>query len=314
MVKVDEFYFDSRDKRTKIHAVRWTPNTEIKCVLQIVHGMSEYIERYDEFARFMAAEGVLVVGCDHLGHGKTANSEEELGYFCENDAATVVVRDVHRLKKLVQEENIGKPYFLLGHSMGSYITREYMFRYSKGIDGILLTGSDWKPDFQGNLCKFMSKLLAVFYGWKHKSPMLNHLAFDRNSKKITNRRTENDWICANPEVVDKYNADDKCGFIFTLNGFYTLGQFAVDCNKKENLAKIRKDLSVYLLSGAKDPAGGYGSYVEKIQKAFLAAGMTDVKMKLYENDRHEILNEKDRFAVYEDVLKFVLDQTARQKK
>ncbi len=301
MDKKDEFYFDSRDKKTKIHAVRWTPEGDVKCILVIVHGMAEHIERYDEFARFLNTEGVLVVGCDHLGHGKTVNSKEELGYFCEGDAATVLVRDVHRMKKLVQADHIGKPIFLLGHSMGSLIARNYMFRYSTGIDGIILTGCAWQPDGKAHFAKAFASFQAVFYGWKHRSMLLDGMVFQGFTKRIRKPITRKDWICSNHDVVDKYYADEFCGFPFTLNGIYTVAELDLEANKKENNNKIRKDLPVYLLSGAEDPTSGYGAFLDTIIRYFQEAGMSDLTKKLYENDRHEILNEDDRFVVYEDI-------------
>ena len=145
MITRETFTYDSRDeKKTKIHAVKWIPERDKPiCVVQILHGMAEHMERYDEFARFLAEQGILVVGNDHLGHGKTVSENDGVyGYFCEQDPATVVVRDVHRLKKIIQEEYLGVPYILMGHSMGSFMVRDYLTRYGTGIDGaiILSTG------------------------------------------------------------------------------------------------------------------------------------------------------------------------------
>ena len=129
MVKKEEFTFDSRDGATKIHAVRWVPEGKVVCILQIIHGMAEYVERYEQLAQYLGEKGILVTGDDHLGHGKSVGEEGAYGYFCEQDPATVVVRDVHRLKKITQEEYPGIPYVILGHSMGSFILRNYLFRY-----------------------------------------------------------------------------------------------------------------------------------------------------------------------------------------
>ena len=141
-MKKEEFTFASRDNVTKIHAVRWLPESEnIQGIIQIVHGMAEYVERYEELAEFLTGKGYLVTGEDHLGHGKSVPEGGVKGYFCEQDPATVVVRDVHRLKKMTQELYPGVPYFILGHSMGSFITRNYIYRYGTGIQGAIIMGT-----------------------------------------------------------------------------------------------------------------------------------------------------------------------------
>ena len=146
MINKEEFYFDSRDGVHKIYAVKWVPDSgKPVCIVQIVHGMAEHISRYEAFATYLANKGILVVGDDHLGHGKTVNSGEPYGYFCKEDAATVLVRDEHRLKKMMQEQYVGIPYIILGHSMGSYITRNYLMRYGSGIDGAILLGTGMQP-------------------------------------------------------------------------------------------------------------------------------------------------------------------------
>lgn len=140
-MKKEEIFFLSRDGKTKIHAVKWIPEGKPVCILQIVHGMAEYIERYERLALVLTRQGILVTGEDHLGHGKSVGENGIYGYFCAHDPATVVVRDVHRLKKMVQEQYPGVPYLLLGHSMGSFILRNYLSRYGSGIDGAIVMGT-----------------------------------------------------------------------------------------------------------------------------------------------------------------------------
>ena len=141
MIK-EEFYFDSRDGESRIHAVRYTPDDgNVKGIVQVVHGMAEYVERYENLAEFLTARGILVTGEDHLGHGKSVAEGGTYGYFCEQDPATVVVRDVHRLKKITEESYPEVPYVILGHSMGSFITRNYLCRYGKGVDGAVIVGT-----------------------------------------------------------------------------------------------------------------------------------------------------------------------------
>ena len=142
MSRKEEFYFDSRDGEHRLHAVKWIPEAQKPvCVVQIIHGMTEYVDRYDEFADYLAKRDILVVGDDHLGHGKSVREGETYGYFCREDAATVLVRDEHRLKKMTQEQYAGVPYIILGHSMGSFILRNYLTRYGSGIDGAVIMGT-----------------------------------------------------------------------------------------------------------------------------------------------------------------------------
>lgn len=316
MVKKEELYYDSRDNVSKIHAVQWIPDIEKPlCILQIVHGMAEYIERYDEFARAMAAKGILVAGEDHLGHGKSVGGEGVYGYFCERDAATVVVRDTHRLKKMIQEKYPGVPYIILGHSMGSFILRNYLCRYGTGIQAAVIVGTGMQPRLLlmvGNAVAAVQKLLC---GSRHPSGLLNALSFGTYNKRIKNNRTAMDWLSRDEKAVDDYIADPLCGFTFTVNGFQTIFELVGRLHKKENLKKMPQNLPVYFISGAEDPVGGYGKGVEAACRSFRDTGMKNVQIKLYGNDRHEIINELDRAQIYEDIyswIQSVLQQLLQQ--
>ncbi len=279
MITKEELYFDSRDNKNKIHAVKWLPEADRPvCILQIIHGMAEYVERYEEFAQNMAARGALVTGEDHLGHGKSVGEEGRYGYFCERDAATVAVRDAHRLKKTVQEQYPGVPYFVLGHSMGSFILRNYLCRYGTGIQGAVVVGTG----------------------------MLNALSFGGYNKRIRKARTPMDWLSRDEKTVDAYLKDPLCGFTFTVNGFQTLLELVARLYQSGNLEKMPKELPVLFVSGAEDPVGDYGKGVERAYQSFLDVGMKNVKKKLYENDRHELLNEVDRKQVYEDIWQWIM--------
>lgn len=306
MIKREEFYYDSRDGIHKIHAVKWIPQTdEIKCVVQIVHGMAEHIDRYDDFAKYLAEKGMLVIGNDHLGHGKSVDNQAEYGYFCKKDALTVVVRDVHRLKKIVQEENPGKPFFIIGHSMGSLILRNYLFRYGKGIDGAVLSGTASHPSVKIISGKLLLHLIALFKGEKYRSKLADSLLNGNANARIADKRTEYDWLSTDEEVVDKYIADDACGFRFTINGFLTLIQSVDNLNKKKYLANMPKELPVLFLAGTDDPVGAYTDGVKRAYEQFQQMGMKHIQLKFYEGSRHEILNEKKKQEVYEDIYAFL---------
>lgn len=307
MVKKEELYFDSRDNENRIHAVQWIPDSKAPiCILQIIHGMAEYIERYDDFAVSMAEKGILVVGEDHLGHGRSVGENGTYGYFCEQDAATVLVRDSHRLKKIIQEQYPGVPYIILGHSMGSFILRNYLCRYGTGIQAAIIvgTGMQAKPVLLGG--KAVAAVQKLLKGSKYPGNRLNDMAFGNFNKRIRPKRTEMDWLTKDNKIVDAYIADKLCGFTFTVNGFQTLFELVSRLYKKENLEKMPKDLPVIFMAGTEDPVGDYGKGVKKACRSFLSVGMEKVQMKLYDGDRHEIINETDRQKVYEDIYLWIL--------
>lgn len=305
-MKKEEFYFPSRDNRTKIHALRWTPETDRPvCIVQIVHGMAEYADRYEEFARFLTDRGVVVTGEDHLGHGKSAVEGKNYGYFCEQDPATVVVRDVHRLKKMTQEAYPGVPYILLGHSMGSFIVRNYLCRYGSGIDGALILGTGMQPAALLAVSKLTAGIQKLFYGDNHISRLIDRGAFGAYNKKIPSPNTAMDWLSRDEAKVKEYMEDPLCGFTFTVNGFSTLFTLISRIRKKENLEKIPKNLPVHFASGDADPVGNYGKGVRAAYDSLKKAGMNQLSLKLYESDRHELLNEKDRGQVMEDFWQWI---------
>ena len=308
MVKKEEFTFDSRDGETKLHAVRWVPEGKALCILQIVHGMAEYIERYEELAQFLAQKGILVTGDDHLGHGKSVPEDGTYGYFCEQDPATVVVRDVHRLKKMTQEDYPGVPYVILGHSMGSFILRNYLFRYGTGIEGAIICGTGSQPQMLVKVCQAVAAIQGVFLGDAHVAKMIDKLAFGNYNKKISNAKTPFDWLCRDEKIVDAYMKDKWCGFTFTVNGFKTLFRLLDRLNQKDNLAKMPKGLPVYFIAGDMDPVGNYGEGVKKAYEDFCQAGMEKATIKLYPGGRHELLNEMNKIQVYGEIYTWIMER------
>lgn len=305
-MRKEEFQFLSRDNQTQIHAVRWIPDVERPvCIVQIVHGMAEYVERYEEFARFLTQKGVLVTGEDHLGHGGSIRQDKNPGYFCSQDPATVVVRDVHRLKKLTQEAYPGIPYFILGHSMGSFITRNYLCRYGSGIDGAVIMGTGMQPTALLGVTKALVRLQKLFFGENHISPFMDRCAFDSYNKKIKNVRTSMDWLTKEDAVVDAYLMDPLCGFTFTVNGFGTLTELIWRLHKQKNLKRIPQELPIFMVSGEEDPVGAYGKGVLKAYTSMKKAGVQNIALKMYSGDRHELLNETDREQVMQDIWNWI---------
>lgn len=305
-VKREEFWYDSRDEVTKIHAVRWDNGSEKKkAIVQIVHGMTEHAMRYDAFAEFLAARDILVVANDHLGHGMTRREDVPYGYFCRRDPATVVVRDVHRLKKLTQERYPGVPIIIVGHSMGSFILRNYMTRYGTGIDGVVLVGTGQQSPFLAGAGAAFVRFLSLFMGQKHVAKQIDAAMSRQFNKKCRPQRTKADWLNSQPEEVDLRQRDGLCGNPFTLNGFWTLFTLVRRACLPEAVKKTPKDLPVLFVSGKEDPVGDYGEGVLRARGLFEDGGMTDVTCRLYEGARHEILLEKQKDEVWNEIFTFV---------
>lgn len=314
MVK-EEFYYDSRDKKSRLHAVRYTPDDRdsVRCIVQIVHGMAEYVERYEEFAEFLTERGIVVVGEDHMGHGKSVGKDGRYGYFCEQDPATVLVRDVHRLKKATAELYPNVPYVMVGHSMGSFITRNYMFRYGTGIDGAVILGTGMQHRAVLVLSRTVAAIQGMIFGSDKKGKLLDKLAFGAYNRRIANPATAADWLSRDGERVRQYLEDPLCGFMFTINGFQTLFELISRLYHSENLERIPKKLPVFLASGDADPVGDYGKGVRKAYISLRAVGLEDIKVKLYEGGRHELLNETNRQDVMQDIYRWMEKKILRDR-
>lgn len=300
-----DVYYPSHDGKTTIHACIWKPEGEIKGVVQIIHGMCEYAARYAPFAEFLTSRGYLVCADDHLGHGQSVLGEEYLGYFNDKRDTGIVIEDIRALQLSVRKQTGDKPYFILGHSMGSFFCRKYISLYGSDFDGAIIMGSGFKDKLTLGTALFMVRLNALFFGWKHRSKLITKLAFGNYNKKFKPARTDNDWLSENAQNVDDYNADKLCGFTFTNNGYAGLFGIIRDACSKGTIEAVPKDLPVYFVAGADDPVGDYGKGVKKAYEKFKKAGVKDVSITLYEHSRHEILNDNCREKVSEDILAFI---------
>ena len=292
----------SADGKTRVVYKKWTDDeTPAHGVLQLAHGMAEYIARYDAFARYMAANGYVVYGSDHLGHGDTAKTPDELGYFAESGGYKLLTDDLKSLTDIARAENPSLPLALLGHSMGSFVARLYAATYSKAADALILSGTSG-PNPAGSLGILAVNLLSLFKGERHRSKFINNLAFGAYNKKYGEVKTPFDWLSANEQNVREYIADERCGFVFTLSAFRDLFRLLGAISGAGWAAKLRKNLSVLLVSGEEDPVGAFGAGVRKVRDTLSAAGVSDVTLKLYDGMRHEILNETGKEHVWADIL------------
>lgn len=299
------FTFLSNDGKTAVHAVKWTPESgEYKAILQITHGMVEFIERYAPFAEFLTTKGYMVVGHDHIGHGQSVASQEDWGFFCEGTPSDVVVEDIHKLRCLIQEDNPDVPYFMLGHSMGSFMLRKYLAIHNEKLRGAIIMGTGFTPENMTNLALKLTGFVGKIRGARYRSKFIQGLAFGADYKgfDMTGENPENSWLTKDVEIVKAYYKEPRCTYMFTVNGYKGLFEAVnYSCNP-ENAAKIPKKLPLFIVSGEQDPVGGLGKGVKESYDMYKEAGMLDLTYKLYENDRHEILNETDKQIVYEDLL------------
>lgn len=304
-----ELIYKSRDGITQIHATQWLPEERPpKAILQIIHGMKEYVERYDAFARYAADRGFIVVGEDHLGHGNTISSNKDLGYFAASDADTILIKDAHRLKKTIQAEFPGLPYFIYGFSMGSFIARKYMTMYGEGIDGVILSGTGWIPESLIRAGISGVSLLTKIKGEHYRSKSIERAVFGKFNERLKDPKSEFDWLCTDEVVIDRFVMDPKCNFRFTLNGYDTLLKLIKYIQEPKNAKRIPENLPVMFMSGMLDPLGDYGEGVKKTAEFYMVNGMQNVGIKLYDDMRHEIHNELRKHIVYLDVLEWLESQ------
>jgi len=300
------FTFASTDRRTRIHAVCWrNENVKPHAVVQLIHGMVEHIERYEEFAEYLADRGFIVVGHDHLGHGRSVVSEEEYGFFAEDQPALVLLQDIHRLRIATASKFPELPYYMIGHSMGSYLLRRYLSSQGDGLAGAVIMGTGWENEIALTGGLRIIRREADKNGWHYRSDNIRKLTQGKYYKNFdtTGEDYSASWLSKNEENVRAYFEDPKCNFLFTLNGYFALLSTVKFDVQKKNIEAIPKDLPILIVSGEDDPVGQLGKGVKKTYNAFVKAGIRDVSCKLFKNDRHEILNETDR----QDVYKYLYD-------
>lgn len=304
----EDFHFLSKDGKTKIHGVRWMPEDGVvHGVIQLVHGMQEYIGRYEEFANFLTGHSFLVVGHDHLGHGESVRDQGHLGYFCKSKPSDVLVADMHQVTAITKRSYPGLPYFIFGHSMGSYLLRKYLTVYSDDVDGAIICGTGSVPDASCYAGMAVCAFIAGFRGWHYRSSLVQKAAFGKSYAKfcMDGSVPENSWLCKDVARVKKYYSDPLCTFDFTLNGYWGLFSTVAYDNQEKYVKQVRPDLPLFLISGSEDPVGDGGIGVKRVYQQYKKAGLSDVTMKLYEGDRHELVNELDRENVYADIWEWV---------
>ncbi len=302
-----DFWYDSKGMG-KIHGCRWTPEVKVKAVVQIVHGIAEFVERYDTFAEFLNSHGILVVAEDHMGHGQSISGGSIQGYF--HGGWFTAVADTYQLLEDTRKEFPDVPYILFGHSMGSFFARTILCKYpDSGISAAIICGSGWQPAFALPALVKVIDGICKKNGEEKPNETLQGLIFGSYNKKVEHVRTPFDWLTRDNAIVDAYIAHPLCGFTASAGLLREMMKGIHYIEQPKNLAAMRKDLPVFFIAGKDDPVGSYGKGIEKCVAEFKKAGMTDVFMKLYPLCRHEILNELNKEEVFEDILKWIQEKT-----
>lgn len=296
---MEEFYLASNGAG-RIHCGLWLPEGEPRAVVQIIHGIAEHIGRYEHFAQFLTQRGFAVCADDHMGHGLSVESGGVFGYFSGGWMAAV--RDERSVFEEMKKRFPALPYFMLGHSMGSFLLRTYLYTYPGELTGAIISGTGWQPELALSAGLALCRIEQLRIGETGRSKLLKEIMFGAYNKKFSPNRTPNDWICSDEAVVDAYTGDPLCGFDATV-GLTRDMLTGISMNqKKENLAKMDKTLPVLFVSGMQDPVGAMGEGVLRTIDAFKRAGLSNVTIRLYPEGRHEMLNETNRTEVYADIL------------
>lgn len=305
--------YPSHDNTSTIRALVWEPDDAARpdfsprAVVQIVHGMSEHVERYAPFAEFLVGRGFVVCANDHVGHGKTAG-ERDLGHMPLANGADVLVEDVHALREKVCERYPHARHVMFGHSMGSFVTRVYLTRHADGLSAAILCGTGQQPRIQTVAGRVITRLIAQIRGERHVSRFVDSLGAGAYGRAIKDARTDVDWISSDPDVVDEYIADPLCGQPFTVGAYATLASLVADATDARLARRVPKDLPLLFVAGAEDPVGDCGRGVARAVDEYRNAGVRLVEMGIYPGARHEILNEPCHEAVWHDVEEFLARQ------
>lgn len=293
-----------------LHAFRCVPDGEIRAVLQISHGMNEFVDRYKPLAEYLAARGILVTGHDHLGHGASVTSPDDYGYFARPDGNRALLDDLHAVTALTKQLYPNVPYFMLGHSMGSFYARQFACEYGDELDGAIIMGTGYQPKYLLHVARAVCQVLSVFYGWHHRSKLVALLVFGSYRRGFEGN-TGREWLNRDPVEAARYRDDDRCNHLFTLNGFYSMFTGILRLYDKKLLDRMPRDLPLLFLSGDDDPVGERGRAVKRAVQSLRDVGATNIQLKLYPGARHELIVELNRDEVFADIAAFLDAQLSK---
>lgn len=282
-------YLNSNDPDQLLHYAVWAPEETPKAVLQLVHGMEEYILRYEPLVQAMARRGWAVIGHDHLGHGTSGRWER--GFFTEKgNGADILIADMHSITQEAARRWPGVPVFIFGHSMGSFFTRRYLAEYGSGLQGAIICGSGWYNTFLTGSAYWAARIIGSLCGMHSKNALLTALCSSPFASAFK-EEGKGAWLSRNRDNVAGYKADPLCGFGFTCGGYRDMYRNLMLVSQGYHYDRLTPK-PLLIISGSDDPVGGT-SGVTKIARHYRSLGFTDVTEKVIEGDRHEILFEDD---------------------
>lgn len=300
-VTVKERRFPSATGLTDIRVRMWIPEEPL-AALQITHGMAEHIDRYESFSTYLAQNGVLVYGMDNASHGKSIAKDGIRGYFGKQNGWDALLQDMRTLYDSVKPNHPAIPFILMGHSMGSFMARAYASRDGKDFDAFIFSGTAGKNNALP-IANWLAKREIAKTGGDKPSALLHKLSIGEYNKAFKNPRTDCDWLSRDEAAVDRYVADEACGYPFTACGMLDLFTGLREIGSK-NWAKKVPNRPILMISGACDPVGSMGKGVRQVEGWLRSTGHSP-EVKLYENGRHEMLNELNKEEVYGDILLFL---------
>ena len=294
--------FPSKDGIHTIYAEIYTPKRRTaKGVVQLAHGMIDYVGRYKALADYLCGEGYILAGNHHLGHGKSVASADELGYFADEGGAGYVVQDMHTMNRLLRDEFPTLPIIVMGHSMGSFITRLYINKYPHSIKGAIIHGTGG-PNRLLPFGKALVSLISKTHGKRYRSPLIKKLAFGSYNSKFPKSEGENAWLTRDVDAVSGRATDKYTSFDFTVSAYLDLFSMIGDCNSKAWFDSYPKELPTLIVSGDMDPVGNYGKGPDYVYKHLLISGCKSVGLKMYGGARHELFNETNKEEVFADLV------------
>lgn len=304
MGKINDGFFIKGKDGKEIFVYCWDEVKEPKGVVQIFHGMAEHAGRYKEFAKHLNNEGFIVYADDHRGHGKTAGSIEKLGCIGE-DGFNKIVEDEAVIKNLIKEKHKGLPIIVFAHSFGSFIAQEYIMRYGSELAGTILCGSAARAGLDVYAGKTIAYMEKILFNDNKKSKLLDFLSFYNYNKKFKESESNFAWLTSDDQEIKKFQEDPLCGTIFTTGFYYYFLKGLTKLYHADRLNRIPKDLPIFIIAGEEDPVGNYGALVKKLYKNYVNLKIEKVDLKLYQDKRHEILNEIGREEVFYDVVSWI---------
>lgn len=304
-LNVQQIEFKSVNTEATVTGWIYHPGGSIRAIVQICHGMSEHMGRYHDFMRFLARNGYVACGIDHLGHGQSAQ-EGKMGFFAEQDGWRLLLENQRRFQKIVRRTMPEIPLVMLGHSMGSFVARLYTAKYPKDLNGLILSGTGrGTPALE--VAIQMANHSAQKNGPGYVDENLNRMAFGLFNRPFRSEHPKSGWLSRDLEQVRRYASDPLCSFIFTASAFRDLFILIRNSNEKNCFSGMDPETPLLVFSGNMDPLGERGKGVRRVYEQYVKEGVADAQLFLYEGGRHEMLNEINRQQVFDDVLGWLND-------